>query len=70
MRIGFASLPPAAAIDAIAVGHELVLTGAIMHEERVGITASPNRKRLPGADRDDMNSDPARRSKERQDLAE
>ena len=34
------------AIDAIAVGHEPVLTGAIMHEERVGIIASPDRKRM------------------------
>jgi hypothetical protein len=41
-----------------------------MDQKRVSIAARADRKRLPGADGDDMNVDPARRSKQGQDMAE
>jgi len=41
-----------------------------MHQERIDIAARPDRKRLSGADGDDVNIDAAYRSKERQDVTE
>jgi hypothetical protein len=39
-------------------------------EKGIGIATRTNSKRLAGADRDDGNIDPARRSKEWQDMTE
>ena len=46
-----------AAIDAVAVGDELVLADAIVDQQRIGIAARADRQRLAGADRDHMNAD-------------
>ena len=64
-RVGFRSdnhevvVHHVAAIDAVAVGHELVLACAIMHQQRIGIAARADRQRLPGADRDHVNIEAA-----------
>ena len=59
-----------AAIDAEAVGDELVLADAIMHQERIGVAARADRKRLSGADRDDVHAQAGRGVEDRQDVLE
>ena len=59
-----------AAVDAEAVGDELVLADAIVDQQRIGIAAHADRERLSGADRDDVHAEAARRAKDRQDVAE
>ena len=59
-----------AAIDAKAVGDELVLADAIMNQERIGVAARADRKRLSGSDRDNVDAQAGRGAKDRQDALE
>jgi len=59
-----------AAVVTKAVGHELVFSDAIVNQERVGIAARADGKRLPGSDRDDVDGDAGRGDENRQDVAE
>ena len=59
-----------AAIDAKTVGDELVLADPIVDQERIGVAARADRKRLAGADRDDVHAQAGRCAKDRQDVLE
>ena len=59
-----------AAIDAKTVGDELVLADAIVDQERIGVAARADRKRLSGPDRDDVHAQAGRCAKDRQDVVE
>ncbi len=54
----------------MALGHELVLAGSIMHEQRISIATRAERKRLAGADSDHVNVEPLGRAKDRNDVGE
>src|SRR3954452_24445790 len=43
-----------AAVNAVPLRDELVLSLPIMDEDGIGVASCANRKRLPGADRDDV----------------
>ena len=58
-----------APVDAVAVGDELVLAGAVVHEQRVGVAPRPDRQRLPGADRDHPHVDPGVLAEDRDEVA-
>jgi hypothetical protein len=47
---------------------ELVLAGAIMHKQRIGIAAHADRQRLAGPDRDHMNVQAAGGPEQRKDV--
>ena len=49
-----------AAVDAKAVGDELVLADPVVDQQRIGVAARADRKRLASADRDDMHPQAAR----------
>ena len=59
-----------AAVDAKAVGDELVLADPIVDQERIGVAARADRKRLSGSDRDDVHAQAGRGVKDRQDVVE
>jgi hypothetical protein len=75
-RVGFGSdddevvIHHVASIDAVAVGHKLVLSGPIMHEQGIGITPHPKRKSLAGSNRNHVNVQSGGGSKERNDVPE
>ena len=58
-----------AAVDAVAVGDELILAGAVVHEQRVGVAPRPDRQRLPGADRHHPHVDPGVLAEDRDEVA-
>ena len=58
------------AVAAVAFGDELVLGGAVVHEQHVGVAAAADVQRLTGADGDDADLDPGRLLEFRQNPAE
>ena len=52
-----------AAVDAKTVGDKLVLADAIVNQQRIGVAARADRKRLAGADRDDVHAQAGRARK-------
>ncbi len=48
------------AVAAVAFGDELVLGGAVVHEQHVGVAAAADVQRLAGADSDDADLDRGR----------
>jgi hypothetical protein len=56
------------AIDAVPLGHEFLLAGAVMHQEGIGIASCTDGKRLSGSNGHDPYGDSGLRLKEGQDV--
>ena len=58
------------ALEAEALGDELLLGRLVVHEQHVGVAAPAHVERLPGADGDDANVDAGRLLERRQQVRE
>jgi hypothetical protein len=59
-----------APVDAVALGDQRVLAGAVVDEQRVDVAAACQLERLAAADRDDADLDPSGGTEQRQEMRE